>query len=215
MTEQHSQITGRGLALIGLLGGLGGAINAWLCYAKIPVPVMGLAIFGRSESIDFHWYVTLGGAAHGGLLALLSVGFARKFWKHRWLFRWAAWPVVGWLAGWVSCIPLNLSLSEEFSGHNVLKSLTWPFELKLETLWVPYLYFGLVSLLYYFLLNICRQLAATRLSGHLLLGSVAGCVGSLWWWIVFGPWYFSLIHGTIWGSLVGFGLWKATRRQRD
>jgi hypothetical protein len=62
--------------------------------------------------------------------------------------------------------------------------------------------FGLVALLYYAALH----RLASRSSGPLecaLLASASGFLGSLWWWIEIEAWYFSLIHGSIWGVLVG------------
>ena len=68
-----------------------------------------------------------------------------------------------------------------------------------------------MALLYLFL-NLCRQLSQKHLSVHLLIGSLSGSLGSLSLWVELQSWwYFSLIHGTIWGALVGFGVWKATR----
>jgi len=54
---------------IALWGAIGGTINALLCYLKLPVPVPE---FGDR----FNWYVILAGAAHGGLLAFITVGVA-------------------------------------------------------------------------------------------------------------------------------------------
>lgn len=78
--SQPQKIGARALGLVGLLGGLGGAINAWLCYAKLPVPVIGPEIAGASSPIEFSSYVVLGGAGHGALLAFVSVGLAIILW---------------------------------------------------------------------------------------------------------------------------------------
>ena len=74
----------------------------------------------------------------------------------------------------------------------------------------PLQYFGLVALLYY--LAIALWLARERrLAAHVTGAAVAGIFGSLWWWISFGPWYFSVLHGAIWGTLVGVGAWTTRR----
>ena len=212
------KITARGLGLIGLLGGAGGAINAWLCYARFPVPV------GYDADLAFSWQIIPAGLTHGAVLAVASVGLATSLWTSAWPVRLVGAPVVGWLAGWLSFISIQLYISftpimESTGGltrDEVLGALVWPFRaLSIETLWIPYPHFGLVGLGYYFLLNICRQLLATRLAVHLLLGSVSGALGSWWWWMSYKPWYLSLLHGTLWGSLVGFGVWRSQQALRN
>lgn len=95
--------------------------------------------------------------------------------------------------------------------------LFWPFEYLFEDrridsfLSLPYMFFGAVGFAYYLLLNLFRQFSAKRLIVHLLMGSLSGCLGSLWVWVTLQRWYFSPLHGTIWGSLVGFGVWRAVR----
>jgi hypothetical protein len=72
----------------------------------------------------------------------------------------------------------------------------------------PLQYFGFVALLYYS--AVAMYLARQRsLMAHVTLAVAAGIAGSLWWWIVMGPWYFSVLHGAIWGTLVGVGAWSA------
>lgn len=201
------------LGLIGLLGGAGGAINAWLCYAKLP----GLAV----REMDFVWAILPAGALHGGLLAVISVGAARLLREQRRRLRWAALPLMGWLSGWIPYAPIafyvHLYFVPDFGGggwlDKLLKAL-WPFRLDLESLWMPWQSFGLVGAAYYALLNLFGGLTSRRLLTHLLIGSVSGILGSLWWWILFKPWYLSLLHGTIWGSLVGFGVWKSPQDTR-
>lgn len=214
----------RSLGLIGLLGGLGGAINAWLCYAKIPVPV--------SEHGDFSWYIIPAGALHGSLLATITVGGVALLWNRKWRLRSVGPFLVGWVSGWLAFIPIYIYISWDSSGlsvwgpptervlkiTDVFNSLIWPIGYgQGEDLWgrlwmplaIPYAYFGLVGLAYSFSLNLWRQLSSRDLWSHLLVASGAGFLGSLWWWISYTPWWFSLLHGTIWGSLVGFGMWKS------
>src|SRR3989338_2894291 len=210
MMDEKVTINVRGLGLIGLLGGLGGAINAWLCYARIPVPVMTEGFMdSRRQPFDFPCSVIPGGACHGGLLALISVALAALLWQRGWLTRLTGLAVAGWLAGWLSYIPLGLSMDETVSGKQMVEALVWPFERPPQSLLVPYFYFGLVGSAYYLFLNLCRQLTRQQLGLHLFIGSLSGILGSLWWWVGFKPWYFSLLHGTIWGCLVGFGVWKS------
>jgi hypothetical protein len=60
-----------------------------------------------------------------------------------------------------------------------------------------------------------QKLYNKKLPIQFLMGISSGVLGSLWFWIVYGPWYFSLIHGIIWGSFVGFGLWIALSPKRN
>ncbi len=206
-------LTTRELRLVGALGGIGGAINAWLCYAKLP----GLSV----QEMDFLWAIVPAGALHGGLLAVISVGVAQWLRERRMRLRWAALPLMGWVCGWIPYAPIafyvHLYFVPDFGGggwlDKLLKAL-WPFRLDLESLWMPWHSFGLVGAIYYLLLSLCRGLASRRLMTHLLIASLSGIAGSLWWWILFKPWYLSVLHGAIWGSLVGFGVWKSQRAAR-
>ena len=187
----------KSLGLIGLLGGLGGAINVWLCYVKLPgVP---------PYFTGFKSHIMLAGMAHGALLALIPVTSAWLLRSKRWWVNMLAIPIVGWVSGWLSFIPFDAYFGRSFH----LVTLVWPF---FRPLWTPYAYFGLVGGLYYLLLNIERLLSGNAILRHMFWGSFGGFLGSLGWWAFFKPWWFSLIHGTIWGSLVGFGVWKASVR---
>lgn len=88
---------GKSLGLVGLLGGLGGAIVAWLWlwYKEIPVTL-------AREVIP-------AGALHGAILAVIAVGASSLVWPSRPLFRWLLLPAVGWVSGWLSFVPLGLS----------------------------------------------------------------------------------------------------------
>ena len=196
------KITARAMGLIGLLGGAGGAINALLCYLKFPVDT--------GPHVPFPWHIIPAGGAHGALLAAIAAGCASAVWNQRAWMRWAAAPVVGWLSGWLSWIPLQLCLHPEV-GIN--KAPLWPFvgnNFK-ETAWGLWQYFGLVGMLCFVGLQLLRRASPARRRPFLAVGIISGCLGSLWWWIEMKPWYFSLIHGTIWGSLVGYGVWKSQR----
>lgn len=184
---------------VGACGVVAGAINAWLCYARVPETVGG--------SPDFAWHLIPAGAIHGGALAMFAFGLARLFSRRSLGLRLAAAPFLAWLAGFASWIPLNRSAFDQ----PWLTSLTWPFHSRwYDALLGPLTSFGLVALVYY--LSLALFCAKRRsLATHVLCASAGGILGSLWWWIEFEPWYFSLLHGAIWGVFVGAGAWSACR----
>ncbi|MBI3996608.1 MAG: hypothetical protein HY352_03010 [Candidatus Omnitrophica bacterium] len=203
----------RALGLIGLMGGVGGAINAWWCYAKFPVP-------SDVFSGQFTWHIVPAGAAHGALLALVGVGLAARLSKKPLWMRWVGVPVSGIICGWIPYIPISLYVSSVklwsgdiagLSREDILRAL-WPFRLELETLWTLFQAFGLAGSVFVLLAAACGLLKSRRLLTHVLIGAVSGCAGSFWWWLAFKPWYFSVLHGAIWGSLVGYGVWKSQQQ---
>jgi hypothetical protein len=186
------------LALVALLGAAGGAINALLCLARMPVPVAG--------DPDFHRVVVPGGALHGAVLAICPLLVALAMGNRRLSSRALAALVVGWMAGFVSWIPLH----HWALGSNWSESVRWPF---VNATWasvtlMPFECFGLVSLIFF--VGVAWARTPSRLGWHVAIAVCAGALGSLWWWgVEFGPWYFALIHGTIWGTLVGIGTYRA------
>jgi hypothetical protein len=178
---------------VAFCGGLAGTANAWLCYAGIPIPVDPFA--------NFKWHVIPAGAAHGGLLAAFALGAARLLYARPLAIRLAAAVPLGWLAGYASWLPLDRSLNLSWR-----KAIFWPFNLDSwpQVLWVPYVYFGLVAAVYYLWLA-TRGRSAGTLSASLAGACAAGTLGSLCFWILFERWYFSVIHGVLWGVLVGVG----------
>lgn len=91
-----------------------------------------------------------------------------------------------------------------------MEAITWPLHERIqETALSLWQVFGLVGLLYCGALSLLRQGLSSKRWVHLLMAITSGSVGSLWWWISYKPWYFSLLHGTIWGSLVGYGVWRS------
>jgi hypothetical protein len=70
---------------------------------------------------------------------------------------------------------------------------------------MPFAYFGLVAFLYYLWLAV-RGLETRGLAANVIAGCAAGVFGSLWWWISWERWYFSVLHGAIWGALAGAGV---------
>src|SRR4249920_2218638 len=95
----------RGLTTLGLCGALGGTANAWLCYAKLPVPV--------KDDPKFAWHVIPAGAFHGGVLAVAAFGAGVFFCSRSLRARLAVAVPLAWVAGFVAWIPLNRSAFEE------------------------------------------------------------------------------------------------------
>ena len=198
-------LTARSFGRIAVFGALGGAINAWLCYAQLPVPIMseGGMLSGPSP-LDFTWTTIPGGAGHGAILALLAVMLATRLARHPLPIRIAASAAAGWVAGWLSWIVLSFGMQiAEWP-----ETLVWPFR---QEWWGPWLQFGLVTAIYTAALSLRSGWPGARLVPHLLCGIVSGVAGSLWWWIMSKPWYFSIIHGTIWGALVGYAAWTCEK----
>jgi hypothetical protein len=187
---------------VAICGAIGGATNAWLCYAQLPVPA------GGPGTSPFAWHVVPAGAVHGFVLAVVAFGASGLFSNRSVGVRLLAAPLLTWIAGMASWIPLNRSAFEE----SWAKSLTWPFHEGLpKALVAPLQYFGLVAGFYYFSLVFGRP-RQRRLHAHLFSAFASAALGSLWWWISVEPWYFSVLHGAIWGSFVGAGVWSVTRR---
>ena len=184
----------RRLLAAGLLGAAGGAVNGALCWAKLPVPVSD-----NTLEMDFSWLVIPGGAIHGAVLALLAVGAALALARRSPIVRLAAVPVVGWVAGYLSWIPL----SRWAADASWAQSLVWIHGRGLDQLWIPFAHFGLVAAMLYLLLA-----AGLGKRPAFALGAAvaAGVLGSLWWWIVWDRWTFAPLHGVVWGALVGAGL---------
>jgi hypothetical protein len=185
----------------GLAGAIGGAVNGALC-------VLGWPVAAADSKVTFSWLVILGGCAHGCALALIAVAaaaYGRDLATPR---RWAVSLLVGWIAGYVSWVPLDISL-----GTAVPKALMWPVaEVSplVAALWLPFLYFGGVAALWYLWLS--RRSGEDSVRASMLAASGAATAGSLYWWISWHPWYFSPLHGTIWGCLVGFAVASGHRR---
>src|SRR5260370_15434671 len=110
-----TSIRASSLFSIALLGAAGGAINASLCYAQFPVAAGGT---------HFKWHIIPAGAAHGAILAAVTVACAWWLLGKAVLARLLAAPFIGWIIGYLSFIPLTRS------STNVppLYSGTWPSE---------------------------------------------------------------------------------------
>ena len=192
-------MTKTGVWRASLAGAFAGGANATFCYLRLPVPI-------EDSAVHLHWHVIPAGCAHGALLALVAVAASELARRRRSALTWCAIPFVAWLGGYLAWIPLDLSIS----SRSPAQSLAWPAEgtpQMISILWMPPSYFGAVAGLLYFGLLLAGS--ATPRWMLILGASAAGILGSLWWWIEWGPWYFSLIHGTLWGTFVGLALsWK-------
>ncbi len=185
------------LVLVALLGASAGAVNGWLCLAGIPEPV--------HDNPTFRWVIVPGGAIHGAVLVLIPVVAAATLAAWRLTFRVLMAPLVGWIAGYASWIPLHHWAIDE----TWLKSVVWPWSQGggwTAAAWLPFPHFGLVAVIYFLALVVQGSRRGPVLTAAAVV--CAGVLGSLWWWIEFEPWYFAAIHGTVWGLLVGWGTSK-------
>lgn len=192
-------MTRESVRMIAVLGGIGGAINAALAFARLPVPV---------GDVTFAWHIILAGGGHGAILAGVAAAAAFTLQAQALTMRWIAAPLVGWLAGWLSWVPMQLSIAD----MGVMAALRWPFVDSLDQILIgPLRSFGLVSVLLYGGLNLSAWPLSSR-SVCVIMGIASGVLGSLWFWVVMGPWYLALLHGGIWGALVGRGLYTEPPR---
>jgi len=182
------------LLQVALVGAIAGAINAWLCLARIPVPVY--------DNPEFRWTIVPGGAIHGAILVVIAYTGSLATSTLQSLTRFILVAPIGWVGGYLSWIPLHRWAFEDTWGN----SLIWVFRDNTAgaVVWSPFAHFGLVSALYFLGLSF-GGLRRDRLV-NVIYSVCAGVLGSLWWWLEFKPWYFALIHGTIWGILVGVGI---------
>ena len=193
--------TWRRLLEVGLAGAFGGLVNATLCYAGWPQAI---------KHADFKWHILPAAFIHGGVLAAvpLAIGvFARDL---RGIPRWGIALPVAWVVGYVSWIPLQMSLV----GDEPLLAFVWPFTEGgggFQALWVPIAYFGVVGGLVY-AWTVFPSLEGASLGVSVLASSIAGVLGSLWFWALYEYTYFSVIHGVLWGCLVGVAVWHTAAR---
>lgn len=181
-----------------IFAGCGGALNAFLCYSRFPVAIPG------SEDV-FKWHIIPAGALHGALIVVITLSTVHLFNRQRAWVHWLGAPTTGYLSGLISWIPLNASLDVSWSLYTDLSDL----------LWWPLVYFGLVGLLLYVGLVFLKRLSTMQALPYIVVGVLSGTIGSLWWWIQWKPWYFSILHGAIWGTCVGVGLWQRQRARAN
>jgi hypothetical protein len=189
----------RGLwAAIG--GALGGLVNAALCYLEWPVPV---------PDAPFKWHVMPAGLLHGAALAALGVAAADIGGRLKPGPRWALALPAAWVIGYVTWIPLAVSVF----GEPLSRALVWPIdgETWVASLLLPLAYFGAVALLVYLWQACVRPIP--HLWANVVAACAAGVIGSLWFWISYQRWAFSILHGVIWGCLVSASLVWAARRE--
>lgn len=183
------------LVRVALCGAMAGAVNAWLCYAGLPVPVI------ERNSSNFEWHVIPAGAVHGGVLAALVFGAAILASTRPIAFRMGAALPLGWLVGYISWIPLSRSALD----RSWPESFFWALEDQDWTqVFAPFAYFGLVAVFYYVWLT-ARGLKTVHAWENVAGACAAGTLGSLWFWLIYEHWYFCVLHGVIWGVLVGLG----------
>ncbi len=187
-----------------LAGGGGGALNALLCLIKFPDSIPG------AQDV-LHWHIILAGFIHGAILTVIALRTAHFFLAQNAPLRWTGVLAAGYAAGWISYIPLRLSINSNQTLKEFISALWWPVSngVSLDILWSPFMTFGAVSALYaLFLITLAvrRNHSATF---HLLAPVVSGIVGSIWWWDGFERPYFCLLHGALWGIFVGRAVWKA------
>lgn len=182
---------------VALLGALGGAINAWLW----------LPHNQQNPIMHFPWTMVPAGALHGAILALIPGLAALAIPTRQPVSRFLLAPPLGWVAGYLSWIPLDWCASDTPWSDVLL----WPFRTSpaLATAYAPFLLFGLVSVIYFLCLSFGGLQKGRVL--HMACGACAGVGGSLWFWMDWGHEYNALIHGTIWGVLVGWGMHTVTK----
>ncbi len=178
---------------IAIAGALGGGLDAAACLLGWPVPV-------KEPAAAFRAHVVPAGALHGAVLALVPVLGVRATLGARSLLRWSAMVAVGWIGGYLTWIPLDMSVL----GRSLPQAIAWPGLARpslVDLAWMPFLFFGGVSGLLYG--SLLLGTAETSRRRRMATAAAAGVLGSLWWWVEWRPWYFALLHGAVWGGLVG------------
>lgn len=184
-------------------GAAGGAVNALLCYLRVPVPI------GDGPEYELAWHIVLAGAVHGGVLAA-GAFYAARWWAPRnAALRLVGAVLVGWVAGYLSWNALSLSIS-----HTVRAPWSLFSDGALEAIRAPLDVFGAVAGLFWLAL-VTRRRPPASFGGCAIPAIACGVLGSLRWWIEYHLWYFSLIHGTIWGLAVGAALWWSTGNREE
>ena len=187
-----------------LIGGLAGTLNALLCFVKFPASIPG------AEDV-LHWHILLAGFIHGAFLTVIALRAALFLMPKNLPVRLAGALGAGYIAGWISYLPLRISINSNQTLKEVVSALWWPLSdgFSFDILWSPFMAFGAVTALYSLLhMRLVDRREATA-SGHLRAAVLSGILGSLWWWNSFERPYFCLLHGAIWGIFVGRGVWKS------
>jgi hypothetical protein len=177
----------------GLGGALGGGANASHCLAAF------------QENLE--WHILPAGILHGALLAVAASLCAWWIFNRGLAVRILALPVAAFLCGYASFLPIALSADFDLK--------MFAFAQDEPSVWWPFFAFGIVGGLACAFWGAARLLGSPRIALHILAGSASGILGSLWWWIEWANWPYSLLHGAVWGSLVGYGAWRAGRGPCD
>ncbi len=165
-------------------GALAGALNAAACWTGWPVAI---------PDAEFAWHILPAGGIHGAVLVMVALVVRLTLRRAPRAVSWLAGPVVGWLAGYLSWMPISLSI---FADGNPLE---WPFDGSQNPLLGPWQMFGLVAWAWYWSMLLPGSGRMRRVLG----GVVAGAIGSAWFWSAMEVWYLCLLHGAVWGLLVG------------
>ena len=184
----------RSAYLVSLFGGIGGAINALICF-----------LYQRDI---FYWHILPAGFVHGAILTFIPLAIYLRVCDSR-LHTLIGLIVCGWIAGYLSWIPIYSSLENNFSFQFVSRQLSWPFNA--NWIWDPFFFFGSVSTIFYagaYLPNIQRGNPRAIQMGW---ACISGVCGSAFYWAHQGNPFAGMIHGIIWGLSVGFGMDKLLR----
>ncbi len=228
MTREPTRV--RGLGLIALLGGAAGAITALV----IPSVVLGKAtnvIWIRSWL--WPWLPLFGGAIHGVLSAVISVGLALFFWRRKFITRLAGLILTWCLLAWLVALPLEficnflidhttavryppgeMNGAVAYAVWGTVLGFLQPFHwTRFSTPQNPSL-LAVAGTVYVFFLSVCRGVAAKRLAVHLGMGIVSGLLAALDY-SNFPSFAHRLFYGITWGVFVGFGVWKIQMHSRS
>lgn len=199
-----------------LLGGIGGAINGLIHFLnQEPPKPPSTSPDSFLPFLDFDlrcpWTIIPVGLLHGALLAAIAI-LAVNLTTGRRFARIAAPLFAGYIAGWISFIPVLALALRAWSWE----LLIWPVDdlahHRYQFSDSPFEYFGLVTLILSAVLLWTPHILRRSLPFLLGAGAISGILGSFWFWTKFDPLVYSFIHGTVWGLLVGFGLWWGQRR---
>lgn len=186
-----------------IMGGVGGALNALFCLIKFP------AIIPGAEDV-LHWHILLAGFIHGSILTVIALRAAHFLLPKTSAVRWAGILGAGYAAGWISYIPLRISINSNQTLKEIMSAFWWPFSngFNFDILWSPFMTFGAVTALYAFLLIRLAVRGNQTAFAHFGAAAISGVLGSFWWWNGFERPYFCLLHGAVWAIFVGLGVWK-------
>jgi hypothetical protein len=122
-------------------GAAAGTVNAFLCLKGIPVQV---------PETTFKPDIVLAGAIHGAVLAGTVHCLASFFYFRRPAVRFWGLVLAGYLTGWLSFVPIRLSITERWTPASLVEALGWPGASGLlQGIGSAYVFFGLVGVIYF------------------------------------------------------------------